>query len=1050
MSINTFIQRPLLSAVISVLIVIAGIVGLESLPVEQYPDIAPPTVFVSANYPGASAETVIKSVITPLEESINGVEGMTYMTSSASNSGEADITVYFKKGVDPDMAAVNVQNRVQSALANLPAEVTKEGVQTEKQQNAELMTLALCSTDGRFDENFLNNYMNINVIPRLKRIQGIGRVELFGSSYNMRLWLDPNKMKAYSLVPADITAALEAQNIEAATGSFGQNHANAFEYTMKYRGRFSTPEQFGNIVIRSTQNGQILRLRDVARVELGADAYNFTTQLDGKPAATAMLQQTAGSNASEIINTIDKELEDLSTQLPPGMKFQKINDTNHFLNASINVVVHTLFEALLLVILVVYVFLQDIRSTIIPSISIVVSIIGTFGALQLMGFSINLLTLFALVLAIGTVVDDAIIVVEAVQANFDKGYRSPYLASRDAMGSVTSALVTSTLIFMAVFIPVSMMGGTSGAFYRQFGLTMAVAVGISFINAMTLSPALCALLLKPYKDENGNEKNNFAARFRRAFNAVFSVLEDKYTRAVSAFIRHKYVSYGIVAAAVALLVFLVKITPTGLLPQEDTGMVYVSMNTRPGTSMHDNAKTLNTVKNLVASVPGVAHVAAVNGYSFTSSGSNSAMIFAPLKEWKDRKDPSESVDSIVERIMAVTSLVKDADVLVMTPPMVPGFGMSSGLEFNLQDHTGSSIAQFQRVKDAFVDELSRQPEIGQAFSDFSANYPQFWLDVDAAKCQRAGVSPSDVLSTIAGYYGGSYISNFNRFSRLYHVTMQAEAADRVTRQSLNNIYVRLSDGQMAPVNNFVTLTPTMGPQGLSRFNMFNSISVNADPAPGYSSGQAMEAVARVAKQTLPSGYGYEYSGLSREEGNTSNNFVIVAALSLLIIYLVLVALYESLILPFAILLAVPVGIMGSFLFAQLFGLQNNIYLQTGVVLLIGLLSKTAILLTEYAVKRREAGMRITQAAFSAAKARLRPILMTVLAMILGLLPLMAASGVGANGSRSLASGVVGGMLIGSVALLFLVPAFFVIFQWMQEHWMPRRLIDVLRTQKITP
>ncbi|MFA6718413.1 MAG: efflux RND transporter permease subunit [Prevotella sp.] len=1040
MNLRTFIQRPIFSAVISVLIILMGLVSLFSLPVEQFPDMAPPTVNVMTTYAGASAETAIKSVITPLEESINGVEGMTYMTSSASNTGDVNITVFFKKGVNPDMAAVNVQNRVQAAIANLPAEVTRQGVTTEKQENSELMTICLYSEDEQFDENFLNNYMNINVIPRLKRIAGVGKVMLFGGSYNMRLWLKPDKMVLYKLVPNDITKALEAQNIEAATGSFGENHDNTYLYTMKYRGRFTTPEQFGNIVIRSRADGQILRLCDVARVKMGSDAYNYHTQMDGHPAAMMQIQQTAGSNASQIIKEINAALKNMQENLPEGIHFQKINDTNIYLDASINTVLHTLFEAILLVILVVYVFLQDIRSTLIPTVSIIVSLIGTFAFMQMAGFSLNLLTLFALVLAIGTVVDDAIIVVEAVQTNFDRGYRSPYLASCDAMHNVAMALLTSSIIFMAVFIPMSMIGGTSGAFYRQFGLTMAAAVGISVLNAFTLSPALCAMLLRPYTDENGQERDNFAARFRMVFNTVFSVLSSKYARIILHFMRHKYISFGVVVAAGILLLILVKATPTALVPDEDTGMLYVNLTTKPGTSLSENAKVLKAMDEKLKHIPGIAHQAMVNGYSFTSQGSNTGMFFLPLKPW-DKRGSDETIDDITEKINKAAADISGASVLVMSPSLVPGFGMSNGFDLNLEDKNGGSIDKFKQIKDRFVQELSHQQEIGMAYSDFSVDYPQYWVDIDAAKCERAGISPSEILQTISGYYGGNYISNFNRFSRLYNVTMQAEPDTRVTAESLNRMFVRLSSGEMAPIAQFVKLTHTTGPQTLSRFNMFNSINITGSPAEGKSNGQAMEAIARVAKKTLPLGYGYEYGGMSLEESQSSNNFALVFALSLLIIYLVLAALYESLLLPFAIILAVPVGILGSFLMAQVFGFQNNIYMQTGIVLLIGLLAKTGILITEYAVSHRRQGMGLVQSACQAARERFRPILMTILTMILGMLPLMVATGAGANGSRSLASCVVGGMIFGVIALLFLVPAFFIIFQWLQEHLMPKRLID---------
>ena len=1046
MNLKLFIQRPVFSAVISLLIVIMGVISLRSLPVEQFPDMAPPTVSVTAMYPGANAETVIKSVLTPLEESINGVEGMTYMTSTAGNSGDANIMVYFKNGINPDMAAVNVQNRVQSALAELPAEVTQQGVMTEKQQNSELMTVSMISDNEELDENFLNNYMNINIVPQIKRISGVGKVMLFGSNYNMRLWLKPEKMAHYGLVPSDISNALSNQNIEAATGSFGENHDNTYTYVMKYRGRFSTPEEFGNIVIRSLDDGNILRLKEVADVEMGSETYNYATKVDGKPAAIAMIQQTAGSNAYKIVKEIYAELDKMESKLPPGVKFQKIDDANHFLEASIKVVLRTLFEALLLVILVVYVFLQDLRSTLIPSISIIVSLIGTFAFMQVAGFSINLLTLFALVLAIGTVVDDAIIVVEAVQANYDKGYQSSYLASRDAMGNISMALLTSTIIFMAVFLPVSMMDGTSGTFYRQFGLTMAVAVGISAINAFTLSPALCAMLLHPYMDEDGQQKNNFAARFRRAFNAVFSVMCQKYEKIVVKFIRNKYYSFAIIGTAVLLLVLLVKTTSTGLVPEEDTGMLFVNVTTKPGTSMHENGKALKKMEDILKGIPGIAHYAMTNGYSFTSSGANSGMFFTPLKEWSER-GKNESANAIMEKINLAAKDIPEADVMVMKPPMIQGFGMSNDIEMYLLDHTGGSIEMFQQVKDKFVETLNQQPEIGQAYSEFTTQYPQFWVDIDAAKCERAGIAPSELLATMSGYYGGQYISNFNRFSRLYNVTMQAAPEYRVTSESLNHIYVRLNNGKMAPIAEFVKLTHTLGPENLSRFNLFSSITVTVSPAAGKSNGDAMKAIERVAKQDLPLGYHYEYGGMTLEESYSTGNFTKVFLLSILIIYLVLAALYESLVLPLAIIITVPVGITGSFLMAQIFGIQNNIYMQTGIVLLIGLLAKTGILITEYAVEHRRNGMGLVQSAYHAAKDRFRPILMTVLSMVFGMIPLMLATGAGANGSQSLASCVVGGMIMGSITLLFLLPAMFIVFQWIQEHWMPKRLIDQKQIEK---
>ena len=1033
MNLRFFIDRPVFSGVISVVIVLMGVIAMKALPVEQYPDIAPPTVNVFCTYPGANAETVQKAVIVPLEEAINGVEDMIYMTSTASNTGDASINIYFKQGANADMAAVNVQNRVNGALSQLPAEATKSGVMTEKQQNAELMTFALYSPDGRFDQTFLNNYVKINVEPRLKRIGGVGKAQLFGSNYSMRLWLRPDKMAQYGLIPDDISSVLAKQNIEAATGSFGANHPTANEYTMKYRGRLSTAEEFGELVIKSLPGGDVLRLKDVADVELGDEYYNYSTEVNGRPAATMLINQKAGSNASSTINEIHEVLDDLKRDLPQGAEFVVLTDTNKFLYASIKSVLRTLLEAILLVVIVVYVFLQDIKSTLIPSISIFVSIIGTFAVMSMIGFSINLLTLFALVLAIGTVVDDAIVVVEAVQAKFDEGYRSPVLAADDAMKGVSSAILTSTIIFMAVFIPVAMMGGTSGAFYAQFGITMAVAVGISAVNAFTLSPALCALFLKPYTDEYGNTKNNFAARFREAFNAIFDRLSHRYVRGVLYIIRRRWLLWGTIITSFGLLVLLVNITKTGLIPQEDTGTVMVSMNTKPGSSMAQTNEVMKQLNSRLDSIGEIEYSGAVAGFSFNGSGPSQAMYFMTLSDWGQRKGEGQSVDDVIGKIYAASSDVPDATVFAMSPPMVAGYGMGTGFELYLQDKTGGDAAAFKKEADKFVEALSRRPEIGEVYSSFATDYPQYWVDIDAAKCEQSGVSPSDVLSTLSGYYTGSYVSDFNRFSKLYHVTMQAPAEYRINTESLNLMYVRTSDGSMAPLSQFVRLTKTNGPSDLTRFNLFNAIAINGSPAPGYSSGQAIKAIGETAQEVLPATCSYEYGGLSREESKTTNNATMIFLLCMVLIYLILCALYESVFIPFAVLLSVPCGLMGSFLFAWLFGLENNIYMQTGLIMIIGLLAKTAILLTEYAGKRRAEGMTLAQAAYSAAKVRLRPILMTVLSMVFGLVPLMMAHGVGANGSRSLATGVIGGMIIGTLALLFLVPSLFIAFQYIQER-----------------
>lgn len=1038
MNLRFFIDRPVFSGVISVLIVLMGAIAIFSLPVEQYPDIAPPTINVWATYPGANAETVQKAVIAPLEEAINGVENMTYMTSTASNTGDASIMIYFKQGANADMAAVNVQNRVNGVLSQLPAEATKTGVTTEKQQNAELLTFALYSPDDRFDQTFLNNYVKINVEPRLKRISGVGKTQLFGSNYSMRLWLKPDKMAQYGLIPDDISNVLAGQNIEAATGSFGANHQTANEYTMKYRGRLSMAEEFGELVVKSLPGGDVLRLKDVADVELGDEYYNYLSEVNGHPAAMMLINQKAGSNASSTINEIHEVLDDIKGNLPEGAEFVVLTDTNKFLYASIHSVIRTLLEAILLVVIVVYVFLQDIKSTLIPTISIFVSIIGTFAVMSLIGFSINLLTLFALVLAIGTVVDDAIVVVEAVQAKFDEGYRSPVLAADDAMKSVSSAVLTSTIIFMAVFIPVAMMGGTSGSFYAQFGITMAVAVGISAINAFTLSPALCALLLKPYTDEEGNVKNNFASRFRKAFNAVFNRMSSRYVRGVLYVVHRRWLLWSVIGVSIVLLVILMNVTKTGLIPQEDTGTVLVSMNTKPGSSMAQTVKVMDRINHSLGSIGEIEYNGAVAGFSFNGSGSSQAMYFMTLKDWNERKGEGQSVDDVIEKIYARTSDIPDATVFAMSPPMIAGYGMGNGFELYLQDKTGGDINAFKKDADKFVEALSRRPEIGDVYSSFATDYPQYWVDIDAAKCEQSGVSPSDVLSTLSGYYTGGYVSDFNRFSKLYHVTMQAPSEYRINPESLNMMYVRTSDGSMAPLSQFVRLTKTNGPSDLTRFNLFNAIAINGTPAPGYSSGQAIKAIGETAKEVLPSSYGYEFGGLSREESKTTNNATLIFILCFVLVYLILCALYESLFVPFAVLLSVPCGLMGSFLFAWMFDLENNIYMQTGLIMIIGLLAKTAILLTEYAEKRRAERMSLVKAAYSAAKVRLRPILMTVLAMVFGLVPLMLAHGVGANGSRSLATGVIGGMIVGTLALLFLVPALFIVFQHIQERVMRKR------------
>ena len=1039
MTLKHFIERPVLASVISIVIVIAGLIGLATLPIEQYPDIAPPTVMVRASYPGASAETIQKSVVVPLEEAINGVEDMTYMTSSAA-AGSASISIYFRQGTDPDMAAVNVQNKVSTATGQLPSEVTQIGVTTMKRQTSMVKIFSLYSPDDSYDETFLSNYLKINIEPRILRIQGVGEAFTLGADYSMRVWLKPDIMAQYKLIPSDVTAALAEQNIESATGTLGENSDNTFQYTMKYRGRMQTPEEFGQIVIRSDADGNVLRLKDIADIELGRESYAFKGYTNGHPGVSAMVFQTAGSNATQVVNNINALLDEISQELPKGVTIAHLQSVNDFLYASMKEVVKTLFEAILLVILVVYVFLQDIRSTLIPTVSIIVALVGTFAFLSVAGFSINLLTLFALVLAIGTVVDDAIIVVEAVQARFDAGYKSSYMATIDAMSGITSAIVTSTLVFMAVFIPVAMMGGTSGVFYTQFGITMAVAVGLSAVNALTLSPALCALILKPYLDENGEMRDNFAARFRKAFNAAFGAMVAKYKHGVMLFIKRKWLMWSTLVLAFAALIVLMNTTKTGLVPDEDQGTIMVNVTTAPGSTLSETNKVMEEIAGRVRSIPQIKDFMQTAGYGMIAGqGTSYGMCIIRLKDWDERPDKEDAVNAVINQIYARTADIKDAQLFAVAPPMISGYGTSTGFSMNLQDKTGGNLTDFYNVYLQFIAALNQRPEIARAYSTFNINFPQYMVDIDAAKAKRAGVSPSTILSTLSGYYGGQYVSNINRFSKMYYVTLQADPKYRLDTESLNNVFVRTDSGEMAPLSQFVNLTRVYSSEVLNRFNMYNSIAVNGTAADGYSSGDAIKAIEEVAAQVLPRGYGYEFDGITREEAQTGSNTIIIFGICILLIYLILSALYESFLLPFAVILAVPCGLMGSFLLAKIMGLENNIYLQTGIIMLIGLLSKTAILITEYAADRRRAGMSLTQAAVSAAKARLRPILMTVLTCVFGMIPLVLSHGVGANGNSTLGSGVVGGMIVGTLALLFLVPTLFIVFETLQEKVKPLEL-----------
>lgn len=1039
MKLRTFIDRPILACVISVLILMLGLISLFNLPMEQYPDIAPPTVSVSTSYTGANAETVQKSVIVPLEEAINGVENMTYMTSTATNNGSGSITVYFKQGTDPDMATINTKNRVSEAEGLLPAEVTKIGVTVEKRQNSMLKILALYSPDNSYDQTFINNYFKINVEPRLSRITGVGNVNVMGGDYAMRIWLNPQVMAQYSLVPDDVISALGDQNVEAATGTLGEDSENTYQYTLKYRGRYETSEEFGNIVIKSLSNGEVLRLKDIAKVELGAQSYAYNSEINGHPGATCMISQTAGSNANEIIEEIDKLTAEIAKELPKGLVLTDLMSTKDFLDASINEVVKTLIEAIILVILVVYVFLQSVRSTIIPAVSIIVSLVGTFAFLYIAGFSLNLLTLFALVLVIGTVVDDAIVVVEAVQAKFDEGVRSPYKATTGAMDGIAAAIVTTSLVFMAVFIPSSFMGGTSGTFYMQFGLTMAVAVGISAINALTLSPALCALIITPHIDTSTGQKLSFSSRFHQAFEASFNRLILRYKGGVKWFFRRKWIVGTALVASIALLVVLMKTTKTGLVPEEDMGCIFMNVTTPPGSSLSQTIKAMSEVEKCIKDIPQISRYSNVSGYSMMGGQAPSGgMLIIKLKPWDERTKSQDNINAVISEIYRRTANIKSAKLFVFAQPTIMGYGMGNGFELYVQDRAGGDINTLQKYTTDFIATLNQRPEIQMAYTSFDTKFPQYTVEVDAARCQRAGVTTTDVLSVLSGFIGGNYSSNFNRFSKLYRVMVQADKTYRLDKNALNNMFIRTSSGEMAPIGQFVTLTKVYGTETLSRFNLYSSIQVNGLPADGYNTGEAIAAIAEVAKETLPVGYGYEFGGITREEAGSGSNTVIIFAICIIFVFLILCALYESIFVPLAVMLSVPFGLMGSFLFAKMWGLENNIYMQTGLIMLIGLLAKTAILLTEYASARRRQGMTIAQAAVSAAGVRLRPILMTALTMIIGLFPLVVASGAGANGNISLGVGTVGGMIVGTLALLFVVPTLFIVFQTLQERLMPAR------------
>lgn len=1111
MKLSTFINRPVLSTVISIFIVIFGALGLMSLPVEQYPNIAPPTIRVSTTYTGANAQSVLNSVIAPLEEQINGAENMDYMYSSASNNGSAEISVYFKSGMDPDMAAVDVQNRVAKAASFLPAEVNQVGVTTQKRQSSMLMVFNVYTEDSRYSQEFVENYMAINIIPVIKRVPGVGDAQVMGADYSMRIWLKPDVMSQYGLMPTDVTAALAEQNIEAAPGQFGENGNQSFQYTMRYKGRLADESEFEDIIIKALPTGELLKLKDVADVELGRLTYGFQSTTNGHIGVAAMVMQSAGSNATEVVNEIQAELDKFQKECPEGLKIVTTMDVNQFLFASIHEVIKTLLEAFALVFLVVFIFLQDFRSTIIPMIAIPVALIGTFFLMNIFGFTINLLTLSALVLAIAIVVDDAIVVVEAVHAKLDEGYESAKVAAIDAMNDIAGALVSITLVMMLVFIPVSFMGGTSGVFYRQFGLTMAMSIFLSAINALTLSPALCAIFLKPHKADGEHaplsermkdaysaagqafketykkrvllqippvvttllliaavvflvlgwyEFENivesvvacvvailavygmFQRNFIDAFNRVFDKVLKGYSKLAGWFIHHKITGFSVVAASIAILVWLMSVTATSLVPNEDTGTLMGVVDMPPATSMERTIEVMNKVDSIAGTIPAISIRNAITGYSFVAGQGNTYGSFIiKLKPWDERDEKTESSQAVLGQLMQKCSEIKDGRIMFFQPPMISGYSVTNGFEIKLQDKTGGDINQFYKIYQGFIAALNARPEISMAYSTFNPAFPQYMVELDIAKIKKAGLTQNVILQTLQAYYGGMYISNFNKFGKLYRVMMQANPESRVSPETLKNIKVR-NGSEMAPIDNFVTLSRVYGPDVINRFNMFTTISVTGNPAAGVSSGQAIAAIEEVAAQTLPVGYGYEYSGITREEAtSSSSSTAYIFGLVLLFVYLLLSAQYESYIIPFAVILSVPFGLMGTFIFAHLMGIDNNIYLQIALIMLIGLLAKNAILIVEFALERRRTGVSIINAAILGSKARLRPILMTSLAMIIGLLPLMFATGAGANGYNTLGTGAIGGMLIGMILQVLVVPALFVAFQIIQEKITPFKWTD---------
>lgn len=1030
-----FIERPVLSTVVSILLLILGILSLSSLPVTQYPDIAPPTVQVSAGYPGANAQTILESVVIPIEEQINGVEGMTYITSTASNNGSASIQVFFDQDTDPDIAAVNVQNRVSRANALLPQAVVQNGIIVQKQQSSALMYFSLFSENDDYDATFLENYMNINIIPELQRINGVGEARSFGGrNYAMRIWLLPEKMAAYNLVPSDVTKAINEQSLEAAAGSLGQNSGQNFEYVLRYKGRYKTAEEYKSIIIKAQDNGQILRLQDVANVELDAQSYSSKILVNGLPGINVGVFQTPGSNAQAIIENIQEKLDELKEDFPEGVDYFINYNTNDFLTASIDKVTITLIEAFLLVFLVVFIFLQDVKATVIPAIAVPVSIIGTFFFLNLFGYSINLLTLFALVLAIGIVVDDAIVVVEAVYAKIEAGAKTAKEASIAAMEEIGGAIISITLVMAAVFIPVTFLSGPTGVFYQQFGITLIVAVTISAIVALTLSPALSAIFLKPKKEKEEHNKKNLLQKFYSGFNNTYAAASKRYVRSVSFLTRNKWITGVILVAAILLTFWAAKSTPTGFVPTEDRGIIFMNLELPVGASLDRTSEVTENLYKEIIKIPGVRGASMINGRNFFSgAGGSYALGFIPLQGWNDREGEDVSIQAITAKLTQLSiTVAPDAKVIFFQPPSIPGFGASDGFEARLLDRTGGSFENLDKVAKEFTGSLIQQDEIAFASNSFSTDFPQYQIDIDIATAKKSGVSVSEILGALQGYVGGIYAADFSRFGKQYRVYVQSLPDDRSDPGDLSKIFVRNSTGQMAPINQFITLNKVYGPQSVSRFNLFNSVTINGSAAPGSSSGEAIAKVEELSNSSLPQGYDIAYSGLTREEIAAGGQASTIFILSLVFVFFLLAAQYESFLVPFSVLLTLPVGIMGAFLTIKLAGLENNIFFQIALIMLLGLLAKNAILIVEFAIQRRKSGMGIIEAAVDAAKVRLRPILMTSFAFILGLMPLVLASGVGAIGNRSIGTGAVGGLLVGTILGVFITPVLFIIFQTLQE------------------